>query len=249
MSEVEWNAGHSGVPLLPWTKASGWDESLPWMSHLIEAFLSHRCVLARLSSWLAAQWLFHPLHQRALHWLCAVILAACLKIFLKLHFTPTFVLLFLFFFQSFPSTKVVPKYSRGTFGLRAYEGKWKEKKNRKKNNFCLVYSTGGPCCVMCKISDISLIHLAKIQQKHFLVSLMFALISLVASKTKSNCCSLADPKKTKKKDKNLLDVVYAAVTINFFSFFLFFCLSSVNNIGSLCSRLIWQEFYVWVVAS
>lgn len=33
-----------------------------------------------------------------------------------------------FFFQSFPSTKVVPKYSRGTFGLRAYEGKWKEKK-------------------------------------------------------------------------------------------------------------------------
>lgn len=103
--------------------------------------------------------------------------------------------------------------------------------------------------MMCKISDISLIHLAKIQQKHFLVSLMFALISLVASKTKSNCCSLADPKKTKKKDKNLLVVVYAAVTTTFFIFLFFFCLSSVNNIGSLCSRLIWQEFYVWVVAS
>lgn len=107
---------------------------------------------------------------------------------LKLHFTPTFVLLFLFFFQSFPSTKVVPKHSRGTFALSAHEGKWKEKK-QKKTNFCLVYSTGGPCCgfirVMCKISDISLIHLAKIQQKHFSVSLMFALISLVASKTKT----------------------------------------------------------------
>lgn len=98
---------------------------------------------------------------------------------------------------------------------------------------------------MCKIRDISLIHLAKIQQKHFSVSLMLALISL------PKLLLASWPQIGKEERQEFIGCCWCCCNNNFFSFFLpFLCeqhwftslqadLARILCLG--CSELNWQQ--------